>query len=132
LKDIYLLYKSGNLTLTNINLGYLKRIPLLSKGESNNNFHTPNSIHFSSAYKPTFDFEKIFGLECGVPFLSELYKFEDGSELIQFFEQIGVTQYFDQNRHNSICQNIPTADGQKKPASQLFKYDLKKYVGHQM
>lgn len=128
-RDIYLLYKSGILTLTNINLSYLKRIPLLCKEESNSNFHSSNTIHFSSVYKPTFDFEKIFGLECGVPFLSEKYKFEDGSELIKFFEQIGVTQYFEQNRHSAICQNIPTADGQKKPASHLFKYELKKYVG---
>lgn len=127
--DIYLLYKSGNLAVTNINLSYLKKIPLLCKEESNSNFHSSNAIHFSSAYKPTFDFEKIFGLECGVPFLSEKYKFEDGSELTKFFEQIGVTQYFEQNRHSAICQNIPTADGQKKPASQLFKYELKKYVG---
>jgi hypothetical protein len=65
---------------------------LLCKGESESNFHTPNTIHFSSAYKPIFDFEKIFGLECGVPFLSELYKFEDAPELIQFFEHLGVTQ----------------------------------------
>lgn len=128
-RDIYLLFKSEKLPLTTTNLNYLKRIPLLCKGENNGNFHTPSVIHFSSAYKPTFDFEKIFGLECGVPFLSEKYKFEDGSELIKFFEQIGVTQYFEQNRHSTICQNIPTADGQKKSASQLFKYELKKYVG---
>ena len=129
LKEIYLLYKSGNLSLNNTNLTYIKKIPLLSKGESAASFHTPNIIHFSSAYKPTFDFEKIFGLECGVPYLSELYKFENAPELIQFFENIGVTQYYDQNRHNVICQNIPSADGQKKPATQLFKYELKKYVG---
>lgn len=129
LKEIYLLYKLGNLSLNTTNLTYIKKIPLLSKGESAASFHTPNTIHFSSAYKPTFDFEKIFGLECGVPFLSELYKFEDAPKLIEFFENIGVTQYFDQNRHNSICQNIPTADGNKKPASQLFKYEFKKYVG---
>jgi len=128
-RDIYLLFKSEKLPLTTTNLNYLKRIPLLCKGENNGNFHTPSVIHFSSAYKPTFDFEKIFGLECGVPFLSEKYKFEDGSELIKFFEQIGVTQYFEQNRHSTICQNIPTADSQKKSASQLFKYELKKYVG---
>lgn len=127
LKDIWHLYKLGSLTRASINLGYLKRLPLLSK--VNNSFHSPNSIHFSSTYKPIFDFERIFGLECGVPFLSELYKFDDTPELIQFFEHLGVTQTFDQNRHNSICQNIPTADGQKKPATQLFKYDLKKYVG---
>ncbi len=129
LRDIYLLYKSEKLTLTTTNLNYLKRIPLLCKGENNSNFHTPSAIHFSSAYKPTFDFEKIFGIECSVPFLSEKYKFEDGTELIKFFEQIGVTQHFEQNRHSAICQNIPTAGGQKKPASQLFKYELKKYVG---
>jgi hypothetical protein len=128
-RDIYLLFKSEKLPLTTTNLNYLKRIPLLCKGENNGNFHTSNAIHFSSAYKPTFDFEKIFGLECNVPFLSENYKFENGTELIKFFEQIGVTQHFEQNRHSSICQNIPTADGQKKPASQLFKYELKKYVG---
>ncbi len=129
LKDIYHLYKSGRLALSSTNLSYIKRIPLLCKGDNKSSFHTPNTIHFSSAYKPTFDFEKIFGLECGVPLLSELYKFEDTPELIQFFEYIGVNQTFDQNRHNSICQNIPTADGQKKPASQLFKYEFKKYVG---
>lgn len=129
MKEIYLLYKSDNLSLNNTDLSYIKKIPLLCKGEKASSFHTPNTIHFSSAYKPTFDFEKIFGLECGVPLLSELYKFEDTPELIQFFEYIGVNQTFDQNRHNSICQNIPTADGQKKPASQLFKYEFKKYVG---
>ncbi len=129
LRDIYLLYKSEKLPLTTTNLNYLKRIPLLCKGENNGNFHTPSAIHFSSAYKPTFDFEKIFGIECSVPFLSEKYRFEDGTELIKFFEQIGVTQHFEQNRHSTICQNIPTADGQKKSASQLFKYELKKYVG---
>ncbi|MBK7107563.1 MAG: hypothetical protein IPH61_00010 [Bacteroidetes bacterium] len=129
LKEIYLLYKSGNLSLNNTNLTYITKIPLLSKGESAASFHTPNTIHFSSAYKPVFDFEKIFGLECGVPFLSELYKIEDAPELIKFFENIGVTQYYDQNRHNVICQNIPSADGQKKPATQLFKYEFKKYVG---
>jgi hypothetical protein len=129
LKEIYLLYRSGNLSLNTTNLTYIKKIPLLSKGESLVSFHSPNAIHFSSAYKPTFDFEKIFGLECGVPFLSEKYKFEEGTELIKFFEQFSVTQYFDQNRHSAICQNIPTADGQKKPASQLFKYEFKKYVG---
>ena len=128
-RDIFLLYKSGKLALTNINLSYLKRIPLLCKGENNSNFHNSNAIHFSSPYKPTFDFEKIFGSESGVPFLSEKYKYEDGTELTKFFEQIGVTQYFEQNRHSAICQNIPTADGQKKPASQLFKYEFKKYVG---
>ncbi len=124
LKEIYLLYKSGNLSLNNTNLNFVKKIPLLSKGESVANFYTPNAIHFSTAYKPTFDFEKIFGIECGVPFLTELYRFEDASELIQFFEQIGVTQYYDQNRHNVICQNIPTDDGNKKPAILLFKYEL--------
>ena len=129
LKEIYLLYKSGNLSLNTSNLNFIKKIPLLSKGESVANFYNPNAIHFSTAYKPTFDFEKIFGIECGVPFLTELYRFEDASELIQFFEQLGVTQYYDQNRHNIICQNIPTADGKKKPAIQLFKYELKKYVG---
>lgn len=129
LRDIYLLYKSGELALTSTNLNYIKKIPLLCKGESNSNFHSPNDIHFSSAYKPTFDFENIFGIECGISFLSELYKFENAAEIIQFFEQLGVTQYFDQNRHREICQNIPTADGQKKPASQLFKYELKKIVG---
>jgi hypothetical protein len=129
LKEIYLLYKLGKLSITSSNLNYLKRIPLLCKGENNNNFHLSNSIHFSSAYNPTFDFEKIFGIECNVLFLSELYKFDDTPELIQFFEQIGVTQHFDQNRHSFICQNIPTANGQNKPASQLFKYELKKYVG---
>jgi hypothetical protein len=129
LKDIYLLYKYEKLPLTTINLNYLKRIPLLCKGENNGNFHTTSAIHFSSTYKPTFDFEKIFGIECSVPFLSEKYKFEDGTELIKFFEQIGVTQHFEQNRHSAICQNIPTADDQTKPASQLFKYELKKYVG---
>ena len=127
LKDIYLLYKSGSLTLTSINLGYLKKLPLLCK--VNNSFQLPSSIHFSSAYKPIFDFEKIFGLECGVPFLSELYKYEHAPELIQFFEHLGVTQIFDQNRHGSIYQFIPTADGQKKPANQLFKFEFKKYVG---
>ncbi len=126
-KDIYLLYKSGNLTLTSTNLGYLRQLPLLCK--LNNSFHLPSSIHFSSTYKPIFDFEKIFGLDCEVPFLSELYRFEDTPELIQFFEHLGITQIFDQNRHSSICQNIPTADFQKKPASQLFKYEFKKYVG---
>jgi len=129
LKEIYLLYKSGNQSLNTTNLNYIKKIPLLGKGESAASFHTPNAIHFSSAYKPTFDFEKIFGIECGVPFLSELYRFDDATELIKFFEQLGVTQYLDQNRHSSICQNIPTGDGQKKPASQLFKYDFKNYVG---
>ena len=129
LKDIYHLYKSGRLALSSTNLSYIKRIPLLCKGDNKSNFHTPNTIHFSSAFKPTFDFEKIFGIECGVPFLSELYRFEDATELIQFFENIGVAQYYDQNRHNVICQNIPSADGQKKPASQLFKYEFKKYVG---
>lgn len=129
LKEIYFLYKSDNLSLNNTNLTYITKIPLLSKGESAASFHTPNTIHFSSAYKPVFDFEKIFGLECGVPFLSELYKFEDALELIKFFENIGVTQYYDQNRHNVICQNIPSADGQKKPATQLFKYEFKNYVG---
>ncbi|MBK6699274.1 MAG: hypothetical protein IPG55_05120 [Saprospiraceae bacterium] len=127
LKEIYLLYKSGNLTLTSTNLGHLRKLPLLCK--FNNSFYSPNSIHFSSAYKPIFDFEKIFGIECGVPFLSELYKFEDVPELIQFFEHLGVTQNFDQYRHNSICQSIPTADDQKKPANQLFKFEFKKYVG---
>lgn len=127
--DIYQLYKSGGLTLTNTNLGYLKRIPLLCKDENKTNFNTPNTIHFSSAYKPIFDFEKIFGLECGVPFLSESYKFDNTPELIRFFEILGVTQTFDINRHNSICQNIPTSNGLRKPANQLFKYDLKKYVG---
>jgi len=129
LRDIYLLYKSGKLSLTSTNLSHINKIPLLCKAESKTNFHTPNAIHFSSAYKPTIDFEKIFGSDCGVPFLSDLYKFDDTPELIQFFEQIGVTQLFDQNRHSAICQNIPTADGQKKPAIQLFKYELKKYVG---
>ena len=129
LREIYLLYKSGNLTLTSTNLSHLKKLPLLCKGANHSSFHTPNAIHFSSAYKPTFDFEKIFGIECGVQYLSELYKFEDASELIQFFEKIGVTQDFEQNRHSAICQNIPTSDGQKKPASQLFKYEFKKYVG---
>jgi hypothetical protein len=129
LRDIYLLYKSEELSLSNTNLNYLKIIPLLCKGENNSNFHTPSAIHFSSDYNPTFDFENIFGLECGVTFLSEKYKFEDGKELIKFFEQIGITQHFDQNRHSAICQNIQTADGQMKPASQLFKYELKKYVG---
>lgn len=128
LRDIYHLYKSGKLALSSTNLSYIKRIPLLCKGDNKSNFHTPNAIHFSSAFKPTFDFEKIFGIECGVPFLSELYRFEDATELIQFFENIGVAQYYDQNRHNVICQNIPSADGQKKPASQLFKYEFKKYV----
>ena len=127
LRDIYHLYKSGSLTLTSINLGYLKKLPLLSK--VNNSFDLPSSIHFSSSYKPIFDFEKIFGIECNVPFLSELYKFDDTPDLIQFFEHLGVTQTFDQNRHNFICQNIPSADGIKKPASQLFKYEFKKYVG---
>lgn len=129
LRDIYHLYKSGKLALSSTNLSYIKRIPLLCKGDNKSNFHTPNAIHFSSAFKPTFDFEKIFGIECGVPFLSELYRFEDATELIQFFENIAVTQYYDQNRHNIICQNIPTAGGQKKPASQLFKYEFRKYVG---
>jgi len=129
LRDIYHLYKSGRLALSSTNLSYIKRIPLLCKGDNKSNFHTPNAIHFSSAFKPTFDFEKIFGIECGVPFLSELYRFEDATELIQFFENIGVAQYYEQNRHNVICQNIPTADGNKKPASQLFKYEFKKYVG---
>ena len=129
LRDIYLLYKSEELSLSITNLNYLKRIPLLCKGDNNSNFHTPSAIHFSSDYNPTFDFENIFGLECGVPFLSEKYKFEDGKELIKFFEQIGITQHFDQNRHSAICQNIQTADGHMKPASQLFKYELKKYVG---
>jgi len=129
LSDIYHLYKSGKLALSSTNLSYIKRIPLLCKGDNKSNFHTPNAIHFSSAFKPTFDFEKIFGIECGVPFLSELYRFEDATELIQFFENISVAQYYDQNRHNVICQNIPSADGQKKPASQLFKYEFKKYVG---
>lgn len=129
LRDIYQLYKSGQLSLTSTNLSYIKRIPLLCKEESKTNFHTPNAIHFSSAYKPTFDFEKIFGIECGVPFLSDLYKFDDTHELIQFFEHLGVTQYFDQIRHSAFCQNIPTGDGQKKPGSQLFKYEFKKYVG---
>lgn len=128
-RDIYLLYKSEKLALSNTNLSYIKRIPLLCKGESKSNFHTSTAIHFSSAYKPNFDFEKIFGLECGVPFLSEIYKFEDTTELTQFFENIGVTQYFDQNRHTTIYQNIPSGDGKKKPASQLFKYEFKKYVG---
>lgn len=128
-RDFYLLYKSEKLALSNTNLSYIKRIPLLCKGESKSKFHTPSAIHFSSAYKPNFDFEKIFGLECGIPFLSELYKFEDTPELIQFFEHLGVTQNFDQNRHSLICQNIPTADGQKKPANQLFKFEFKKYVG---
>jgi len=127
LRDIYHLYKSGSLTLTSINLGYLKKLPLLCK--VNNSFNSPSSIHFSSAYKPIFDFEEIFGLECSVPFLSEMYKFDDTPDLIQFFEHLGISQTFDQNRHNSICQNIPTADGNKKPASQLFKYEFKKYVG---
>jgi hypothetical protein len=126
-KDIYLLYKSDSLSLTGINLGYLKKLPLFCK--ANIGFHSPSSIHFSSSFKPIFDFEKIFGSECGVPFLSELYKFDDEPKLIQFFEHLGVTQTFDQNRHNSICQNIPTSDGQMKNATQLFKYDLKKYVG---
>ena len=129
LKDIYLLYKSGNLSLNTTTLTYIKKIPLLSKGESAASFHTPNAIHFSSAYKPTFDFEKIFGLDCGLPFLSDSYKFDDTPELIQFFEQIGVTQLFDSIRHSAIYENIPTADGQKKPAKQLFKYVLKKFVG---
>lgn len=129
LRDIYHLYKSGKLALSSTNLSYIKRIPLLCKGDNKSNFHTPNAIHFSSAFKPTFDFEKIFGIECGVPFLSELYRFEDATELIQFFENIGVAQYYDKNRHNVICQNIPSADGQKKAASQLFKYEFKKYVG---
>lgn len=129
LRDIYHLYKSGKLALSSTNLSYIKRIPLLCKGDNKSNFHTPNAIHFSSAFKPTFDFEKIFGIECGVPFLSELYRFEDAAELIQFFENIGVTQYYDQNRHNVICQNIPSAGGQKKPASQLFRYEFRKYVG---
>jgi mRNA-degrading endonuclease YafQ of YafQ-DinJ toxin-antitoxin module len=124
-KNIYRLYKSGNLLPTN--LGYLRHLPLLCK--LNNSFYLPSSIHFSSTYKPIFDFEKIFGIECGVPFLSEFYKFEDTPELIQFFEHLGVTQTFDQHRHSSICRNIPTADGQKKPASQLFNYEFKKYVG---
>jgi hypothetical protein len=63
--------------LSNTNLSYIKRIPLLVKEISKANFHTPNAIHFSSALQAYFDFEKIFGIECGVPFLSELYKFED-------------------------------------------------------
>lgn len=129
LKDIYHLYKSGRLALSSTNLSYIKRIPLLCKGDNKSNFHTPNAIHFSSAFKPTFDFEKIFGIECGVPFLSELYRFEDSAELIEFFENIGITQYYDPNRHSVICQNMPSADGQKKPASQLFKYEFRKYVG---
>jgi hypothetical protein len=129
LRDIYHLYKSGKLALSSTNLSYIKRIPLLCKGEDKTNFHTPSAIHFSSVYKPTFDFEKIFGIECEVPFLSEHYMLEDTAELIQFFENIGITQYFDPNRHNVICQNIESADGQKKPASQLFKYEFRKYVG---
>ena len=129
LSDIYILWKSERLPLTQTNLNYLKGIPLLCKGDSSGNFHNPNAIHFSSAYKPTFDFEKIFGIQCGVPFLSEKYKFEDSAKLIKFFEQIGVSQYFEQSRHTALCQNIPTADGQAKPASQLFKYKLKNYVG---
>lgn len=129
LKDIYQLYKSGKLSLSSTNLSYIKRIPLLCKGDNKTNFHTPNAIHFSTAFKPTFDFEKIFGIECRVPFLSELYRFEDAAELIHFFENIGITQYYDQNRHSVICQNMLAADGQKKSASQLFKYEFKKYVG---
>lgn len=128
LKELYSLFKSGNLSLSITNLTYIKRIPLLCKGDESN-FCISNTIHFSSTFKPTFDFEKIFGLECGIPFLSDLYKFEDDAQLISFFEQVGITQYFDQNRHNILLQNIPTADGQTKPASQLFKYELKKYVG---
>lgn len=128
LKDIYSLYKLGKLSLTSTNLSYIKRIPLLCKGDETN-FSLSNNIHFSSTFKPTFDFEKIFGIECDVPFLSDLYKFDDDNQLISFFEQLGVTQYFDKNRHSTICQSIPTADGLKKPASQLYKYDLKKYVG---
>ena len=59
-----------------------------------------------------------------MPFLSVLYKFDDTTELIQFFEQLGVTMYFDQNRHNSICQNIPTVDGQKKVIEvNIFNFD---------
>jgi hypothetical protein len=129
LRDIYNLYKSGKLALSSTNLSCIKRLPLLCKGENQTNFHTPNAIHFSSAYKPTFDFEKIFGIECGVPFLSELYRLEDEPELIQFFENIGITQYYDPSRHSVIYQNIPSADGQKKPATQLFKYEFRKYVG---
>lgn len=128
LNELFSIFKLGTLSMSGNNLIYLKKIPLLCKS-NDDSYVLPSMIHFSSAYKPAIDLEKIFGSDCGVPFLSDLYKFDDTPELIQFFELIGVTQLFDQNRHGAICQNIPTADGQKKPAIQLFKYEFKKYVG---
>jgi len=126
--ELYSLFKSGKLSLSAINLTYIKNIPLLCNG-NDASYVLPNMLNFPAAYKPTFDFEKIFGTACGVHFLSEAYKFEDDKQVVLFFEQLGVTQYFDKNRHSILLQNIPTSDGQSKPANQIFKYEFKKIVG---
>lgn len=126
--ELYSLFKSEKLSLSGSNLNYIKNFPLLSKSDETK-FLLPNMLHFSSVYKPTFDFETIFGLTCGVSFISDIYKFEDNKQLVLFFEQMGVTQYFEENRHNALLQNIPASDGPNKPASQIFKYEFKKVVG---
>jgi hypothetical protein len=126
--ELYFLFKSEKLSLTVSNLNFIKNIPLLCKSDEIS-FMMPNMLHFSSIYKPVFDLESIFGIACGVSFLSDLYKFEDNNQIIIFFEQLGVTQLFEQSRHNAILQKVPTSDGLMKPANQLFKYEFKKVVG---
>jgi hypothetical protein len=127
--EIYLIYKSGNKILTTVNLDCLKQIPLLCKSSNGNFFYQPYFIHFSSSYNPIFDFEDIFGLASGIPFLSDIYKFENTPELISFFEMIGVSQLYDQARHATLINNIHAADGYIKSANELYVQELKKYVG---
>lgn len=127
--DLYFLFKAGKLTMTGNNLVSLKKIPLLCKG-SDTSFVNPSMIHFASCFKPIFDFELLFGSNCGVYFLADVYKFEENKEVVLFFEHIGVIQNFERTRHSSLLLNIPTINGLSKPANQLFKYEFKKIVGN--
>lgn len=128
LKELYLLYKSGKLSVQGSNLNLLKLIPLLSNSEESK-FLNPSSLHFSSVFNPIFDIEQIFGRNVGVPFLSDLYHFDNDSSLISFFEHLGVSQDFDKNILSPLIQNIPTLDQTSKPANQLFKFEHRKFVG---
>ncbi len=127
-KELFMLYKTGKLPLQGINLNYIRNIPLLTKGKISE-FALPNSLHFSTIYKPGIDFESLFGLESGISFLSDEYKIEGEESQLLFFEQIGVSQSFENQRLECFLKQIPTLDGQLKPANQLFKFEFVKVVG---
>ena len=127
-KELYNLFKTGKLSLQGSNLNYIRNIPLLTKGEMPD-FILPNLLHFSSIYKPIFDFESLFGLENGISFLSEDYQINGEVNVLLFFEQIGVSQSFEIQRLGTFLKQIPTLDGQFKPANQLFKFEFLKFVG---